>query len=326
MANYLTSADLVDDILFRAGEPTDGTSDFNATALRYLNRAYQVLWMGGQEFAPSVQEDWWWLRKAKPGILTLQPVIDNASKVSVTRGSASITFSAAPSPAIDASLASGWFFKVDDHADVFRINTHTSGSTAATLDSVYTGATATGKSYRVMKLEYVLATDVLRVVSPLRAYQDDRSEVDGAALPSLERDYPLNTIQTGVPRVFAFVGERKVRFSHAGGAATGTWIRCEYDYLRRPADLTDATGEPVVPQQYRKTLADMGSFYLFQDKNDDRAAGVGEMAKAGLIAMSRENRQRQTAMSRQHGKILPRPQALPRYLSPIRTETGLIIG
>jgi len=326
VANLRTSADLIDDVLFRAGEPTDGTSDFNAVALIYLNRAYSILWMGGGEFAPNIQEDWWWLRKSTPGILTIQPGIDNTTTVSVTRGSTSITFSAAPTPPIDASLASGWFFHVDDHADVFRISTHTSGSTSATLDSVYTGTTATGKSYSLYKLEYALATDVLKVVSPMRVYQDNRSEIDGVALPALERDYPLNNIQAGVPRQFAFVGERKIRFSHKGSSVSGTLIRSEYDYLRRPGDLTDATGEPLVPMQYRKTLADLALFYLHSDKNDDRAAGVGTMARSGIIAMARENRQRQAAMSREMGAILPRQQYLPKNAAPLRTESGLIIG
>ena len=325
MANLRTSADLKANILFRAGEPTDGTSDFDAAALIYLNRAYQILWMGGAEFVPNIQEDWWWLRKSRPGILTIQPAIDS-SKVSVSHGSANITFSSAPSPAIDLSLASGWFFKTKNQADVFRVLTHTSGTTAATLDSVYTGTTATGASYLLFKAEYVLATDVLKIESPMRTYQDNLSEIDGVALSALERDYPLNNIQAGVPRRFAFVGERKVRFSHTGPSTTGNLIRSEYDYLQRPADLTDATGEPLVPMAYRKTLSDLALTFLHMDKNDDRAGTVGGLAKAGIIAMSKENRQRQNAMSRTMGKIQPRQQWLPRNLAPLRTESGLIIG
>src|SRR3972149_11411201 len=325
MANLRTSADLIDHMLFRAGEPTDGTSDFDAVAPTSLNRAYQIVWSGGGEFDPSIQEDWWWLRKATPGKLILQPLIETG-KVSVTRGNASITFSAAPSPAIDASLASGWFFKVDDHADVFRISTHTSGSTAATLDSVYTGGTATGKGFRLFKLEYALATDVLRIVSPMRTYQDNRSEIDGADLPALERDSPMNNIQAGVPRRFAFVGERKVRFSHAGGSTSGDLIRSEYDYHARPSDLTDATGEPVVPMGHRKVLSDLGLYFLPTDTNDNRAEGGGRLGRCGRRAMARENRQRKTAVSRLMGKMLPRQTELPENVAPLRTEAGLIIG
>jgi hypothetical protein len=326
VANYTFSSDLLEDVLFRAGEPTDGTSDFDTTALRYLNRAYQIIWTGGGEFDESLNEEWWWLRKRPPGVLTLQPKI-TAGTVQVTNGSASITFTAAPDPALDASTASGWFFKVDAHPDVFRILTHTSGNTAATLGSVYTGPTATAARYTLVKLEYPLATDVLRIFSPMRVQQGGRAEIEGRDVNALDRDYPLTHLQGGVPRAFAPVGERTVRMSHSGGASGTALIRAEYDYLRRPADLTDSgSEEPLVPQPYRKVLADMATFYLFLDKNDARAEGAGRLAQGGLRAMAREQRRRQQSTARTNGQILPRPSALPHYQTPPRTESGLILG
>ena len=326
MGQYTFSADLVNDILFRAGEPTDGTSDFEAAALRYLNRAYQIVWMGGGEFDPSIQEEWWWLRKARPGILTLEPKI-SAGTVRVTNNSASITFSAAPSPKIDASLASGWFFRVTDHPDIFRILTHTSGSTAATLDSRYTGPTATAKSYTAFKLQYPLATDVMRPISPMRVYQDSRDEIEGRDLVAMERDWPLRLVEGGVPRVFAPVAERVVRFSHLGGASGTKLIRVEYEYLRQPADLTNSgSEEPLVPRQFRRVLSDLGAFLLFEDKNDTRSVKAAALARTGLQAMSREHRRRMVAWSRTNAQILPRPARLPQHLDPVRTESGMILG
>ena len=79
MANYTFSSDLVNDILFRAGEPIDGTSDFDSVALQYLNRAYQSVWSGGSEILPQINEQWWWLRKDDQGVLTLNPVIDTGT-------------------------------------------------------------------------------------------------------------------------------------------------------------------------------------------------------------------------------------------------------
>ena len=325
MANYQYSADLVNDVLFRVGEPTDGTSDFESAALQYLNRAYQIIWTGGGEFDETLNEEWWWLQKRPPGVLTLQPKIV-AGTVQVTNGSASLTFSSAPDPALDASTASGWFFRVQDHPDVFRVSTHASGAVAATLDSVYTGPTATAKSYVLAKLEYPLATDVLRMFSPMRVAQESRNEIEGRSLTSLDRDYPLRLIQGGVPRAFAPVGERAVRFSHTGGASGTKLIRAEYDYLRRPADLTDSgSEEPLVPQPYRKVLADMAAFYVFLDKNDGRAEGAGKLAQGGLRAMAREQRRRQQITARTNGQIIPRPDQLRRIEVP-RTESGLILG
>ncbi len=321
MANYQYSGDLVDDILWRAGEPTDGTSDFNAVALTYLNRAYQAVWMGGSEIDPSLQEEWWWLRKDPPGVLTLEPRITTGT-VNVQNNNTGITFSSAPASDLD-----NWFFQVDDHADVFRISAHTAGAAAATLDAVYTGDTNATASYKVFKLEYAIASDVLRLLSPMRIYQDSKREVDGVPLTELERRYPLYNVQSGVPELFAPITESKVRFNRYGGTSSTDFMRTEYDYLYRPADLTDSgSQEPVVPRQFRKTLADAGVFFLFMDKNDNRASAAADLARAGLRAMKRENQHRWASMSRAYGKIMPRQQDLDEYRFPLRTESGLLIG
>src|SRR3970282_2451632 len=155
MSNYTHSQDLVTDILFLNGEPTDGRSDFDAIALQYLNRGYEIIWTGGAELDPSLNEKWRWVRKNPPGVLTLEPRIVTGT-VSVTKGNTAITFSVAPDPAIQATVT-GWFFRVDNsNGDVFRIATNTSGATSAVLDSRYTGSTATAASYQLFQLEYTL--------------------------------------------------------------------------------------------------------------------------------------------------------------------------
>lgn len=319
MANYRYSADLVNDILFRAGEPIDGTSDFDAVALQYLNRAYQALWAGGAEFVPEINERWWWLKKHPPGILTLEPVI-NTGTLAVTNNSASITFSSAP-----AGSLVGWFIKVKSHADVFRIKTHTGGQVGATLESVYTGDTGTTAGYDAYKLEYELASDLLYIVAPMRVFQDNRAKIDGMSLDALEFVWPLGDVNSGVPKAFAMVTETKVRFSHYGGVSATDYIKVEYDYLYRPADLTDSgSEEPVVPRRHRKTLSDLGLFSLFMDKNDDRADGVGLMAKAGLKAMAIENRSKLAGFGDDFGRIITRQDVFRPDV--LRTSSGLIIG
>ncbi|MFQ5915726.1 MAG: hypothetical protein ACE5JS_21345 [Nitrospinota bacterium] len=329
MANYQYSSDLIDDILFRAGELTDGTSDFNAVALTYLNRAYQALWMGGGAVVPSLNELWWWLRKYPPGTLILEPVIETGT-VSVTNNNSAITFSSAPTKDLD-----NWFFKVDDHADIFRISAHTANATGATLDSVYTGDTDTAADYKAFKLEYDLATDLLKVISPMRAYQDGRSEIYGMDLRALEAQWPLRLANSGVPRAFAIVREKHdqasktitVRFSHYGGTSSTDLIRVEYDYFFRPSVLTDSgSEEPVVPWEYRKLLSDVGLFFLHQDKDDNRAEGVGRLAQAGVRAMAQENLSRLVAMGKDFGRIKVWPEDRVKRLEPLRTETGLIVS
>lgn len=321
MSNYQFSADLVDDILFRAGEQTDGTSNFEAVALQYLNRAYRALWMGGGEFMDGNNQNWWWLRKDPPGTLTLTPSISTGS-VSVTNNSTSITFSSAP-----AASVAGYFFRVTGQEDVFRISTHTGGSASATLDSVYTGTTAAAASYKLMLMEYSLASDVLRVIAPMRVRLAHGGFISGVDIISMEQNWPLHLAESGVPSEFAHIGERKVRFNRFGSDTANDLFRVEYDYLYKPADLTNSgSEEPVVPLQYRHILCDMALTMLFIDKNDDRATVVVAAAKAGIMAMINENKKRWTSQSRRFGRIRARQEQLENVRMPLRTESGFIIG
>lgn len=325
MANYQYTADLVTDILWRAGEATGSagarTSDFATVALQYVNRAYQAVWMGGAEIDPHIQEEWAWLRKDPAGLLSLLPVLTTGT-VQVTNANTAIVFSSAPTLDLD-----NYFFQVDGHADVFRIATHTAADVNATLDQAYTGSTNATATYKAFKLEYTLASDVLRLLSPMRVFQENRSEIEGVPLSELERRWPLRLVESGIPETFALITESKVRFNRYGLTTSTEYARIEYDYLYKPAALTDSgSEEPVVPAQYRKTLADTAAYFLFLDKNDNRADAAGLMAKAGLNAMARENRSRMAKMSRTLGRIFPRPQTLPEHFAPLRTESGLIIG
>lgn len=300
MALKFTS-EIIDDVLFRAGEPTDGTSDFDTAALDYVNRAYRAIWVGGGEFVKDMQERWLWLKKDPPGTLVLNPVII-AGAVTVTQGSNAVTFTSAP-----AASVAGRLFKVDSHTDVFRIATHTAASASATLDSVYTGISGSGFTFRLMQVEYSLAADVLRLVSPMRVQSDSLVEIEGCELEALDRDFPLTFLESGTPDRFAQVTETKIRFNRCGPESSTEFIRVEYDYLQRPADLTNsASEEPLVPYEFRQVLADCALFLLYSAKSDARAEAVGSQAKAGLAAMGNYNRTRVAKQGRSAGKIQPR--------------------
>ncbi len=304
MANYTTSQDLVDDILFRAGEPTDGTSDFDAAALRYLNAAYQAIWMGGGSIDPTLNESWWWLKKDPPGTLVLEPNI-TAGTVAITNSSASITFSTGPTPTV-----AGYFIHFTGDNDIFRVITHTATQTGATLDTAYTGSTDGASNYTLFKLEYDLASDVMRVIAPMRTFNqptrvrlDHEFDIVGTELPALEQKYPLaNATSSENPDVFAMVGDQKVRFNRYPAAQ----IHVEYDYLAEPVDLTDGAGTPLVPRQWRKVLSDVAVMFLLTDKNDSRAVGAAQLALNGLRSMAIENRERQIVIRSKSGIISAR--------------------
>lgn len=324
MANYKFTADLIADVLFRASEPTGSspTSDFAAQTLIYLNRAYQVLYLGGAEISNDLNEDFWWAKKTPPGVLNLAPNI--TGNVSVTNGSTSITFSASI-----ASSVAGYHIRMDGYPDIYRIATHTGGTAAATLDGAYTGPTNASISFTLMKLEYDLPADCIRIMAPMRISQGAETFVDGTELASLERDYPLSQIQAGPPTQFAYVSESKIRFNKSGpvAGAVPNAVRVEFDYIYRPADLTSpgTAEEPIVPIHYRKVIADIALTFLFVDKNDDRAQAIASVAKRGLSGMVAEQRSRMVNYSRSLGVILPRTSRN-RNRFPLRTESGFIIG
>lgn len=320
MANYQYSSDILDDILFRAGEAIDGSSDFQAAALRYLNRAYQAIWSGGGELVPNMNEKWDWLRKNPPGVITMEPKYTTGT-LSVTNNSTTITFSTN----LTKSLV-GWYIKIDDHADMFRLTSASSGQAGGTLESVYTGTTASGKSFTAYKLDYDIASDVLQLIAPMRTYQD-RSKVDGMDERALRTMWPLRMVTGGVPKAFALIDGNTVRFSHYGRDGANDLIKLEYEYLQRPSGLTDSGAEePLVPFEHRKVLADYATYMLFLDKNDRRADAAGLLAKNGLIAMQKQNNNTRASLGDNVGMIRPRGRSGLSEDGIVRTSTGLIIG
>ncbi len=317
MANLQYSADILDDILWRSDEVTDGTSDYEDRSLVYLNRAYKALWMGGTEFDPKINEIWWWLQAEDT--ITLQPTIKTGT-VSVTNNSADITFSGNITP----DLTDGWFLEVTGEADRYQFSVHGGNQNSATLDSVFTGTTDAASGYRLMKLDYDIASDALKPITEFHSSQDNVYTIEAMPLRKMDKEYPIELMQSGVPTRFAYVDEDTVRFNKYGDD-NGDYIRLDYDYLKRPADLTDSgSEEPLVPWHYRHVLADMALYFLHMDKENSRALEVKKQAQAGLRAMKLENAAR-WAQTGRVGHIYPRPRN--KHTKEIyRTESGLIIG
>jgi hypothetical protein len=291
---------------------------------------YYQICRGGSELIPNVNEDWAWLRKSTPGVLTLKPAI-NTGTVSVTLNSTSITFSSGPTVDLD-----NYYFRVDGHADVFRIAAHTSGGTAATLDAVYTGTTNAAAGFTVFPLEYNLATDVMRIVAPMRTYVStggewSRYKIYRSDLDSMEEEYPLVTSAVGVPDMYAEIGEttpgtRRVRFNRYIHPSQTTYLRVEYEYLFQPTLLTSpgTTEEPVLPKQWRHLLADFVLAYLFGVKDDSRSGAAAGVAQAGLMGLKNENRYQTATATRNYFRLKPRMVGWQRGL--LRTESGIILG
>lgn len=101
MAQFRTTADLLDLALVNAGEVTNGNSSYESQLLGYLNRVHYALIAGGSipllnSVEVKIDEVWPWSKSKNPLIIELQPK-QNTGTVSLTQGSEAVTFSAAPS-------------------------------------------------------------------------------------------------------------------------------------------------------------------------------------------------------------------------------------
>lgn len=157
---FKNTKELVDSILLKAGEPTNGTSAFQTKALEYLNRVHNTILSGGVEFNVEVNDAWSWARAEDPIVLELEPKYD-VGTINLTNGSLDGTFSSAPA---GYSFA-GWFLRVDNDGEVYKIIAHSTSSTSFKLDSPYIGSTASGLSYKIFKLDYDLVPDIFYIRS-----------------------------------------------------------------------------------------------------------------------------------------------------------------
>lgn len=160
MANFRTTADLLDLALTNAGEVTNGNSSYEAQLLNYLNRVHYALIAGGtipltKDLSITIDEVWPWSKAKNPLIIELQPKIDTGT-VTVTVGSEGITFSSGPAVSV-----AGWHFRIKGRDEWFKIASHTAASTSADLDAAYTGATGSGLTFELMKLDYKLVPDYI---------------------------------------------------------------------------------------------------------------------------------------------------------------------
>jgi len=106
------------------------------------------------------KSDWWWLQRRT--VINTSPKIDTGT-VNVTENSTGITFSTAPQQFSANISVAGYVLIIQGNATdsnaVYRIVTHTSGATAATLDAAYTGTTNTAATFKMYQVSYNLPAD-----------------------------------------------------------------------------------------------------------------------------------------------------------------------
>lgn len=147
MAQFRSTADILDEILTKAGEPTNGNSNYEADALRYANKVHHAIIAGGSVFSQVVDEAWVWARAKHPIVLELQPAYTSGSCI-FTVNDTGIILSSAPTISLE-----GWHIQANGKSTVYKIVQHTAGAVAAALDSSFVDDTGS-YAFRAFKLDY----------------------------------------------------------------------------------------------------------------------------------------------------------------------------
>ena len=320
MSNLRTGADIVDAVLNRCGELTDGTStyDSDGTVIRHVNSVYRAVLAGGSEFGLDAGEPWIWAQASAPQLLTLKAPYDTGT-ISLTQNSTSGTFSSAPS----SSLA-GWYIRLDAGKDWYQISAHTGASTSFTLDQAFIETTASG-SFRAVKTDYQLSTAVTRLVAPVIVYRDnirvggspERGQIFEIDANTMLRRYPRMLIEESVPDKYAVIGQSNadvltLRFN----SYPAEDMRAEVPYIAVASDLTDSSGStPLIPYGFREILVHGASYFLMLDKSDNRADTEYQLAKAKLQALVNHNRKSLSLAGNSYFRMAPRSQSRQRFRS-----------
>jgi hypothetical protein len=321
MANGYTSQDLVKQTLQRAGEVTDGTSQYHDLALIYLNKVYQGILAGESEFAPDIGEGWIWARAQNPINLVIQPVYVQGT-VAINQGATTGMFASSGPPAISYQNA---YLHVEPNASFYQITQHQANQSVFTIECPFIEGSTTGSSYEVLPLVYDLvplaSASILRLVEPFRVYdfqtpnpymgdQEGMGKIFGLDLNRFRRDYPLAITTYGTPTRFANLrrGDNtwQIVFERCPGL-TAPPIKCDIDYIPIYDDLTDSTESvPLLPKQARTLLADGAAYYLLLDKEDSKAQQFFQKCKAGIETMWRAQNRMVWQSAKERGRLVAR--------------------
>lgn len=307
MANMRTTEDLIEDALRKAGEKTDGTSDYIADAVKYMNGHYRKILSGGNYLDVDLGDPFYWAKAKYPGVITVEVPYDTGT-VTLTQGSTSGTFSSAP-----AASQAGKYLQINGIWEYYRIVTHTAASTSFTIDSPFNDSTVTS-AYKALKLDYDLdAASILRLFAPFKCYRSQTSDADyegkvvGLDIRSFEKKYPLFKITSGTPTEFAFLYETDglvtVRFNKYVSVNT----KIEYDYIPVPTDLTnDSSSIPIIPDGHRELLSMATAYSILLDKEDSKASHYLSATQSAMKALAAAFHREAMQVSRNRGRLIAR--------------------
>lgn len=313
MANYTNTQDLKQAVLTNCGELSDGSSEYDARAVTYLNKLYLAVHAGSSEYNLDCGDAWLWCRAPTPGNLTLDASL--FLNANVTNGSQYGSFMVAP-----AVSYQGWHIRFEDtdFYDTYKIIAHVAGQTAFQLEDKWIQDTVANGSMHLMHLDYVLdptggGSKIMRLMEPFtcfvpQSYDSDRDyEIFGVEPPVLQKRFPISKAFGQTPVMFSQIlavdGVKTVRFSNF----VINTMRVQYNYIPVPNDLVDSdTNIPDLPREFRDFLESGATYKLMLDKDDDRSQVYLQMAQQKLNALVKAQRKEVGQASNNRGRLIPR--------------------
>lgn len=147
MAQFRTTADVLDEILDEVGEPINGNSPYETAVLVAANHVHQAIIAGGSIFDVNVDEPWVWARSPRPIVLELETAYTTGT-FSATAGSTNVSFSSAPAASLE-----GWHIQANNKSTVYKLMNHTAAVANAQLDSGFMDASGS-YGFRAFKIDY----------------------------------------------------------------------------------------------------------------------------------------------------------------------------
>lgn len=334
--SYLTTAkDLKLDALNIAGEPTDGTSDYDATMYDWLTVAQRTIVSGGM-LGPSMlqPENWYWARAWPRGSMQLQQPYNAAETISATftLGSTNVSVPSTVLP----DLTGYRVLRSDTPARhiIDGVNNNAVPN-RFTLREPWTGDTVTDANWLAYPDTYALPTDFVRGLSPLFLYWfpsnlPTTQFIDVIEPVDMERMYPQTfpwggnlTATGGVPVLAARVNDTRIRFSHFLNTLNQpNPMQVEFEYIRRPPVIAEGV-IPIIPIEHRRILAYGAAYLILNDKKNSDADSKFQMFTMQYKAMRDEHARDMRRMSSRWGVIQPARAAGNRSI--MLTESGLQI-
>lgn len=273
MATFLT---LQQELAAQCG--LDQTVSAQATLLkRWLNNAQQIILRSFE---------WPFNRSASP--LVIQTVPDyTTGTVATTAGSTSITFSVAPTDVNGSNVSvANRFIQTSSSKDWYKITSHTSGTTSATLEvaAIYTAAAAT---LSIRKMYYSTDSTVDRI---MQIFQDILPYQLVETSPEYFQAFNPGFLSSGTPRMYMPSG-----LDSNGYPQFRLWpnpdavINLRVEYQKVAVDMSSDSDVSVIPAKWHTTILLEGAkvqAYSFLD--DTRMANSVALFSAGIEEMKQE--------------------------------------